>query len=290
MTYFGFLGLFLGIPIALLSVLTIYDYGRQKWLPSALLAWRPWTVLIAICVVAFVYTTPWDNYLVATSVWWYDINLVSGIIFGYVPIEEYTFFVVQPIMSGLLLLTLMRYIPTKPMRADQPKLRLWFTLAVGAVWLASVVLLVLTFIDEQFKPGTYLALELSWALIPVMIQTAFGADILWRHRLPVALTIVVSTLYLSAADAIAISSGTWTIDPAQSLNVYLGGVLPIEEFVFFLLTNVLCVFGITLVLAEESQPRAYFLERIALLRPLIQRMKLRNERKASFDRQIGEAI
>ncbi|MCZ7668151.1 MAG: hypothetical protein M5U34_13635 [Chloroflexi bacterium] len=26
-------------------------------------------------------------------------------------------------------------------------------------------------------PGTYLALELSWALLPILIQLAFGADI-----------------------------------------------------------------------------------------------------------------
>jgi hypothetical protein len=34
------------------------------------------------------------------------------------------------------------------------------------------------------------------------------------------------------------------------------GVLPIEEIIFFLLTNTLIVFGATLVLAEESQERA----------------------------------
>ena len=107
------------------------------------------------------------------------------------------------------------------------------------------------------------------ALIPVLIQLAFGADILWRHRWKVLTAITVTTLYLSYADALAIGSGTWTIDPQQSLQMYLGGVLPVEEFIFFLLTNTLVVFGMTLVLAEESQPRAEALERYALLRPLL---------------------
>ena len=35
----------------------------------------------------------------------------------------------------------------------------------------------------------------------------------------------------------------------------LGGVLPIEEFTFFLITTTLLTFGVTLLLAEESHRR-----------------------------------
>jgi hypothetical protein len=35
----------------------------------------------------------------------------------------------------------------------------------------------------------------------------------------------------------------------------LGGVLPVEEFLFFLLTTTLVIFGITLVMAQESRER-----------------------------------
>lgn len=266
MTYFGFLAIFLGIPLSILSIVTLYDYRRGKCLPVALNSWKAWLVILAICVVAFLYTTPWDNYLVATGVWWYDEDLVANVILGYVPIEEYTFFVLQPIMTGLFFLLLVRYLPAPNLRANQPNIRLWSSGVVGFVWLASIAMLVLSFVSESWKPTTYLALELSWALFAALVQLAFGADILWRHRNTVFLSVVITTLYLSWADSFAISSGTWTIDPQQSLNVYLGGVLPIEEFVFFLLTNVLCVFGITLVLAEESQPRAMSM---AILRPLV---------------------
>ena len=45
-------------------------------------------------------------------------------------------------------------------------------------------------------------LEFGWALPPLAIQFAFGADILWqRARLALA-GILAPTLYLSAADAI----------------------------------------------------------------------------------------
>lgn len=273
MTYFGFLGLFLGIPIVILSIITLIDYRRGAWMPSALHAFKPWVVMVGLCIVAFIYTTPWDNYLVATNVWWYDIELVSGIVFGWVPIEEYTFFLVQPVMTSLFFLLLARYLPTPPDKANNMSIRLWATGVSVLVWAIFTIILMLTFVDSSYRPFTYLALELSWALIPITIQLAFGADILWRHRNVVFLTIAITTLYLSYADALAISSGTWTIDPEQSLNIYLGGVLPIEEFIFFLITNTLVTFGMALVLAEESLPRAIALEEYAFLRPLLRPLR-----------------
>ncbi|MEO1646769.1 MAG: lycopene cyclase domain-containing protein, partial [Chloroflexota bacterium] len=147
MTYFGFLGLFLGIPIVILSIITLIDFQRGKWMPKALHSFKPWIVMIALCVVAFVYTTPWDNYLVATNVWWYDVNLVSGIVIGWVPIEEYTFFLVQPVMTSLLFIFLARYMPTNPTRADSNAIRLWATSVVAIVWIIFTVILVLTFVD-----------------------------------------------------------------------------------------------------------------------------------------------
>lgn len=255
MSYFGFLLQFLGIPIFILSIITIIDYGRGKWMPPALSAFQPWRVLLGICLLAFVYTTPWDNYLVASRVWWYDPNLVTGIVFGYVPIEEYTFFIVQPVMTGLFFLLLVRYLPLNPLLANQPNLRRIATIIGLLFWLTSTIILILSHIHPVFAPFTYISLTLSWALIPIVIQLAFGADIFLRHWLSILLGIAIPTLYLSWADSLAINSGTWTINPEKSLNIFLGS-LPLEEALFFLITNTLVVVGICLVLAEESQSRA----------------------------------
>ncbi len=253
MTYFGFLLLFVGIPITVLLVLHFILYRQGRTLPDTLRGMPAIPTLIAHVIIALIYTTPWDNYLVATRVWWYDPALVTGIVIGWVPIEEYTFFIVQPIMTGLLLLLLGILLPLgESGDFARPGLRRWSVILTGLVWLASFVVLVF-----QWRPGTYLALELVWALPPIMIQLGFGADILWRYRKLVFWTLIPAGLYLSAADAIAINSGTWTIDPAQSLNIFLGGILPIEEFIFFFLTNTLLVFGMTLVLARESHSRLH---------------------------------
>ena len=137
----------------------------------------------------------------------------------------------------------------RPM-AHAQQIRAGSTSVLGVIWLISVGLLV-----SGWSPGTYLALILVWALPPIMMQTGFGADILWRHRRLVLAALLPPLIYLSIADALAIAAGTWTISPAQSLNIYLAGQLPLEEFIFFLITNTLVVFGTILVLARESQTR-----------------------------------
>jgi lycopene cyclase domain-containing protein len=158
-------------------------------------------------------------------------------------------------MTGLWLLFWMRrtqnasFLTPKSSFTGNNRLRIVVTGITAVFWLIMVGILI-----SGWKPGTYLALELSWALIPIMTQLAFGTDILWYHRRLVLMAIVPTTLYLSFADALAINWGTWTIDPEQSLNIFIGN-LPVEEFIFFLLTNTLLVFGMTLALAAESQPR-----------------------------------
>ena len=251
MTYFGFLLRFLVIPILLLCAALLYNRRQGRKSFRTLRSWPGWAAIMLHILIAVIYTTPWDNYLVATRVWWYDPALVTGITFGWVPIEEYTFFVLQPIMAGLWLLVLTQYMDFRDTQlASNPRMRSFVLSLLGTVWLLSVVIL-----SGGWQPGTYLALELSWALPPIALQVYFGWDILVRYRRLVLATIIPMTLYLSAADALAIDLGTWTISPSQSLNILLGGVLPIEEFLFFLLTNILLTFGMTLILAEESHIR-----------------------------------
>lgn len=252
MTYFGFLIRFLGVPIVLLAT---WLWLKRDALSARQGPWRGRQALLVIALhvlLALAYTTPWDNYLVATRVWWYDPALVAGLTIGWVPIEEYTFFVLQPILSSLLLLNLMPLLPPRKTgkAVANGRLRRTVVVVAGLVWLLSLLPLLLS-----WQPGTYLALELGWALPPIMLQLVYGADLLWRYRRPVFLAIFIPTAFLAAADALAIEIGVWTINPQQSLHLLVGGILPLEEILFFLLTNTLIVFGVTLSLAPESRAR-----------------------------------
>jgi lycopene cyclase domain-containing protein len=252
MTYFGFLLRFLVVPLFLLGTVMLFESRRHesKRLPARV--GRSWLVVLIHIVIAVLYTTPWDNYLVATGVWWYDPNLVTGITLGWVPLEEYTFFVLQTLLAGMWVLFLAGH--TSPTRTSGSPLAngIWIVTTSTAivVWVGAVIILL-----AGWGPGTYLALELAWALPPIVLQLAFGADILWQYRRRVGLALVPLVLYLSLSDALAIASGTWTINPKQSLNILLGGILPLEELLFFLLTNTLVTLGVTLMLAPETLAR-----------------------------------
>ncbi len=143
--------------------------------------------------------------------------------------------------------------PAAPFDPDAPssrRARWGLTAFFSVIWLAALIMLV-----AGWRPGTYLALELTWALLPIVLQMAFGGDILWRYRYLALAALVPAWLYLSIADHLAIGLGTWIIAPDQSVGINVGH-LPIEEIIFFLVTNMLVVFGTILVLAEESQARA----------------------------------
>ncbi len=98
MTYPLFLLLFLVIPILLLGFLLRPAWRANWWLRA----------LIFTLVLALVYTTPWDNYLVASGVWSYDVKRVWNMILGWVPLEEYLFFILQTVLTGLVTLALLQ--------------------------------------------------------------------------------------------------------------------------------------------------------------------------------------
>lgn len=251
MKYFGFLARFVVIPLLLLRALLWWEKRRGHDLPDSLQNWPENHVLAGHVAVAVAYTTLWDNYLVAEGVWSYDPDLVTGKTIGYVPIEEYSFFVLQTLLAGSWTQLAARYIPapdTDPKEADRGA-AFAATGALAVVWMIATMRL---FKDRR----SYLDLILSWALVPIMIQTGFGGDILWRHRKLVLTGILPATLYLAASDSVAIGSGTWTINPDNITGVHvISKHLPFEEALFFFLTNVMLVFGVTLVQAKESESR-----------------------------------
>ena len=251
MTYFGFLLTYIVPPILILAAIVWWDRQQQRQFPDALRAWSPTLVMLAHVLVAVLYTTPWDNYLVASKVWWYDPALVTGWLIGWVPIEEYSFFVLQTILTSLWIWVLAPRIKASEQTTHAGQSVRWLALFLCAtLWLISLFLWLSHWHNIQ-----YLSITLSWALLPVMVQIGFGGDILWKQRKLVFWAIAVPTLYLSLVDALAIDAGTWTIAPDQSTNIMLG-TLPLEEAVFFFVTNLLIVLGTILVLEKESQQRA----------------------------------
>jgi lycopene beta-cyclase len=265
MTYFGFLFRFLVIPILVFLAITYWDNKRNKQIPGFRSGGAVWIGIAIHVLLAVIYTTPWDNYLVATGVWYYNPELVTGIVLGYVPIEEYTFFVLETILAGLWWWFLARR-TAFPSRFDFARLALAqlsakeFKPNKKLVYLSTCLLIALWFIFTYlfFFSGTqwtYLSIILFWALPPIIIQIFFGADILWHYRKLVFWSLFIPGMYLSLIDIVALRDTTWSISASQTTGILFFNILPLEEVVFFFITNILITFGMTLLLATVSQER-----------------------------------
>jgi len=233
MAYLTFHLVFLAPPIALM----LFVHRRPQQLEGDL---RVDLAIPLICFVALSYTTPWDNYLVAKEIWWYGPGRVVSTI-GYVPVEEYLFFVLQPLLTGLFLYQyLSRY-------AGSPKAS-----SSSASWIGAAVFLALTALGVVLlfdgRPDTlYLALILTWAPPILAGMWLYDGETLWALRSTVLITTGLPTLYLWVADAVAIRAQIWTISPEHTVGISTLG-LPIEEASFFLFTNLLVVQGVLLLL------------------------------------------
>jgi lycopene cyclase domain-containing protein len=263
MTYFGFLLRFLFLPILVFLIITLWDNKRGKQINGFRNGKAVWTAIAVHVLLAVTYTTPWDNYLVATGVWYYNPDLVTGVVFGYVPIEEYTFFVVETVLAGLWWWFLARRL-SPPANEFKPNKRL-VQISSGVLVLVWTIFTYLFFFGDV--KWTYLGITLFWALPAILPQFLFGADILWHYRKLVFWAIMVPGTYLSLMDIVALSDTTWSISKSQTTGVLFFGILPLEEVVFFFITNVLITFGMTLLLANVSQGR------VAELKQLIGRMR-----------------
>ena len=253
MTYFDFLLFFVVPPIVVLAV-----WAR----PTA----RHGLAIAFLCAVTYIWTTPWDNYLVASGVWAYRPAQVSGLVLGFVPVEEYLFFGLQAILGSLWTLTLHRLAQAADGTHRTPA-----ALAIALAWTAGPILATALGVAGRpaigsvestqawpplpFGQANYLVLIGVWAIPVILGQWAIGAR-LFRSPLWVwALGWLVPTLYLSASDSVAIAAGVWHILPDQSLNLLLPlgqAGLPLEEAVFFLVTSMLVTQGFLLASVPEA--------------------------------------
>ena len=229
LTYLEFLALFVLVPIAALLAATVVR--ERAWLDR-----RAVGGIAIMITLAVVYTTPWDNLLIDRGVWWYGEGVVA-VRLWHAPLGEYLFFVLQPILTALWLYQFVGV--ENESLAYSLGTRFVGAVAGLAVSVVGVWLLVAS------SSALYLGATLLWAGPILAIQWAFGWPYLWRTRRTVALGVLVPTVYLWIVDRFAIDQGLWIISSEYTIGVSIAG-LPLEEAVFFLLTNVFVVQGLVL--------------------------------------------
>jgi lycopene cyclase domain-containing protein len=230
LTYVEFLAAFVVAPIAglLVAGVGIASDRRREAVVGVVL----------MVVIATTYTVPWDNYLVAKGVWFYGEGaLLARIV--HAPIGEYAFIALQPVLTALWL-----YRRPLPAPDGLPRVRLPRTpgeAGSAGGWLAVAGTGVLGLAGGTYYMGAIVA----WAAPVLALQWAVGGRYLWAVRRHLAIAVAVPTLYLCVADRLAIGWGIWELSAEFTTGLTVAG-LPVEEGLFFLVTNLLVVQGLLL--------------------------------------------
>jgi len=205
---------------------------------------RAQVALPVIAIVAFVYTAPWDNYLIARGIWWYGPDRVLLKV-GHVPLEEYLFFLLQPLITGLFYFN---YRMRQTISALSASHVAWIGfLGFFGLSAAGYVLLLI-----GPARATYAAFILSWSCPLLAGMWLYDGRRLWAERWTLIYAAGLPTVYFCIADAVAIGSSVWTISDRYTVGLSPFG-LPIEEALFFLMTNLLVVHGLILLIENPSE-------------------------------------
>lgn len=239
MTYLQFLLIFI-LPLLLLEM-AIFLRARDS-------AKRLFVVgLLLLSALALAYTFPWDSYLIAKGIWSYSPERVLGSL-GYVPYEECAFFLLQTWLSGLWCF----FVRHRFVISGLDDRRTWNI--SGSVFL--LLLWVIGLLGLRSDGSLYMSLILCWSLPVIILQWMVGGGHLVSNAKGLFWAAAPPTVYLWAVDAVAIHFGVWRISPVYTTGVKLFN-LPIEEALFFLVTNLMIVQGLILLntMGQKSPAR-----------------------------------
>ncbi|MGO4647581.1 lycopene cyclase domain-containing protein [Nocardia sp. 2YAB30] len=232
MTYLQFLAILVLPPLIGILAVTRYTL-RQPDRPR-----RPYRiglpVLALLVLVAWVWTTPWDSWIIRAGVWTYPPGRVVATL-ARVPFEEYLFMAGQTCLVGLWTLWLSSRVDGPVPAVDYGARH---RVASAIAWSAAAGAGALVTVTNSH--GLYLGSMLVWFGPLLAVQCAVGADLLrsWRAvRLRTLLPVVV---YLWVIDRIAIAAGIWHISADYTVGITILG-LPVEEAAFFAVTSLLVV-------------------------------------------------
>jgi lycopene cyclase domain-containing protein len=222
----------------------------------AALSWSvPWTVeegeaLGLVLLAVMIFTTPWDNLAAKWGIWGFPREKYS-LRLGYLPVEEYAFFLLQSVNVMLAVRALFYFFPDWQM-GQETEVGEWRLICLAASvipWL--FVTMSLLWLRRKAGPRVNYAIHLAWFLPVIYAQWVFASPLFWGHAGLLALVTAAFGIYYTLADLAAVRAGTWFFDEKQITGVKLGGILPWEEIAFFFLTSLLVAQSYLLLLPSD---------------------------------------
>jgi lycopene cyclase domain-containing protein len=215
----------------------------------------PWTIeevtavgLVLLAVMIF--TTPWDNLAAKWGIWGFPREKYSLRI-GYLPIEEYAFFLLQSANVMLAVRALFHFFPDWQ-TGQETGIGKWTLICLAASVIPWIfVAIQLRLLRRTAGTRVNYAIHLAWFLPVIYAQWIMAPPLFWAHAGLLAMVTAAFGVYYTLADLAAVRAGTWFVDEAQITGVKLGGILPWEEIAFFFLTSLLVAQSYLLLLPAD---------------------------------------
>lgn len=224
---------------------------------AALNGLEPWTTgegfaLGLVLLAVMVFTTPWDNLAAKWGIWGFPREKYSLRI-GYLPIEEYAFFLLQSLNVMLTVRQLLHFFPDWQ-TGQETDLGKGTLICLGvSVFPWAIVTAQLLFLRRKAGSCVNYAIHLAWFLPVIYAQWVLAPALFLAHAGLLATVTAAFGIYYTLADLVAVRAGTWFFDEKQITGVKLGGILPWEEIAFFFLTSLLVAQSYLLLLPADSR-------------------------------------
>jgi putative membrane protein len=239
-TYFRF-HLIFNLP--LLLALTALNWG-EAWTTGET------TALGLVLLAVMVFTTPWDNLAAKWGIWGFPAEKYSWRI-GYLPVEEYAFFLVQSVNVMLAVRALFRFFPDWQ-TGQETAIGRWTLICLGASVIPWIIVAAqCLWLRRRMGSCVNYAVHLAWFLPVIYLQWVLAPFLFLAHAGLLAMVTGAFGIYYTLADVIAVRGGTWFFDEKQITGVKLGRVLPWEEIAFFFLTSLLVAQSFLLLLPSD---------------------------------------
>jgi lycopene cyclase domain-containing protein len=215
----------------------------------------PWSVeeieaLGLVLLAVMVFTTPWDNLAAKWGIWGFPREKYS-LRLGYLPIEEYAFFLLQSLNVMLAVRALFHFFPDWEL-GPETDIGKWTLICLAASVIPWIfVAIQLRWLRRHFGARVNYAIHLAWFLPVIYVQWILAPPLFWAHAGLLALVTAAFGIYYTLADLAAVRAGTWFFDEKQITGAKLGEILPWEEIAFFFLTSLLVAQSYLLLLPEE---------------------------------------
>jgi lycopene cyclase domain-containing protein len=205
-----------------------------------------------VLVAVMLFTTPWDNLAAKWGIWGFPREKYS-LRLGYLPIEEYAFFLLQSINVMLAVRDLFLFFPDWLLGLETG-IGKWTLICLGASVIPwAIVAAQLYWLRRKVGPSVNYANHLAWFLPVLYIQWIIAPALFREHAGLLVLVTAAFGIYYTAADLVAVRAGTWHFDEKQITGVKFARVLPWEEIAFFFLTSLLVAQSYLLLLPSESR-------------------------------------